>query len=246
VSWYPKREKPCQDCGKPFVGGPPARYGPCCRWKHRGRVKKYSWTPERDQLLRDRYDSRIRNRAGEIAVELGWPGWAVKRRAQELGLSVSWPADRRDWTQEEEGFLLEHAGSRHVNWMAKKLKRSLTSVVVKLKRMQISRRWREGYTLQELQLCFGTDHHVIDRWIREGKLVGRRRGTERNGTGGRDGGPADAWVFTDEDLVTFIRNHPMAFELRKVDQLWFMDLLLAGGLIQRALEAAREGEAPAA
>ncbi len=103
--------------------------------------------------------------------------------------------------------------------------------------MKISRRFRDGYTLRDLELCFGTDHHVIDRWIREGKLVGRRRGTQRRGQGGRPGGvgagPADAWHFTDEGLVRFFRNYPMEFRLDKVDQLWFLGLVLEVGLLRR-------------
>jgi hypothetical protein len=227
TSKHPKREKPCADCAAPFVGTAPARYCPACRWKHRGRKeKKYSWTPERDAYLREHYDSRVRGRAAAIGARYGWPAWVVRRRAGELGLAHPWPADRRDWTEEEETFLLNHAGSRHVNWMAKQLGRSITSVVLKLKRMKISRCWREGYTLRELELCFGTDHHVIERWVREGKLEIRKRGTERE---------RDAWLVTDAQILRFIQNHPLAFRLDKVDQVWFLDLVLAGGLIRRAL-----------
>jgi hypothetical protein len=241
----PKRRRPCEDCGRPHIAGPYARWGLCCRWKHRGpppTKKKYVWTPERDAIVRERYDSKVRGRADEIGQALGgWPGWVVKKRAATLGLSMPWPADRRDWTPEEVRFLEEHAGNRLTHWIAKRLKRSETSVVLKLKRMKISRRWREGYTLRELELCFGTDHHVIERWIREGLLVGRRRGTRRQGPGGRGPGggyaPADPWVFEDEDLVRFIQGNPMAFRLDKVDQLWFMDLITAGGIMRRALQA---------
>lgn len=240
------REKHCADCGRPFTARAYARWGLCCRWKYRGQKRrKFFWTPERDQVLRDRYDSRVRGRAAAIAGSLGFPTWAIKKRAAQVGLTHSRPG--RDWTPAEEAFLLEHAGSRHVNWMSEKLGRTEASVVLKLKRMRISRRWREGYTMRELELCFGVDHHVITRWIREEKLIGRRRGTRRTGQGGRPGGhhtgPADPWVFHDEDLLRYIKEHPMEFRLDKVDQLWFMDLISAGGLVRRALEAAREGAA---
>lgn len=226
---YPKSRKPCQECGRPFVGGRPARFCLACRWQHRGRrPEKYPWTPELDQVLRDRYDSRVKGRAQEIATALGWPCWVIKKRAGRLGLSQPWPKDRRDWTGDEERFLLRHAGSRHVHWLARQLQRSESSVVLKLKRMRISRRWREGYTLRDLELCFGCDHHGIDRWIRAGWLQGRRRGTRRTGHGGRGNGPADAWVFTDAGILDFIRKHPTAFRLDKVDQCWFLDLLLNG------------------
>ena len=236
MSHHPKVRLFCQHpgCGKPYIGVPGGRLGPCCRWMHRGvRPKKYLWTPERDQILRDRYDNRIKGRAAEIALALGWPKWAVTKRAARLGLA--YPVSRKEWSAKEERFLWSHAGRRHVHWLAKRLGRSETSVVLKLKRMHLSRRWREGHTLRDLEECFGCDHHVIDRWIRAGWLQGRRRGTRRNGVGGRGGGPADAWLFKDEAILRFIIEHPMEFRLDKVDQCWFMDLILAGGLGKRTI-----------
>jgi len=244
---HARAEHVCQGCGKGFEGlaNPAPKRCAACRYIGRrwalDRIK-YRWTPERDEILRERYDSRKRGRAQEIADGFGWPKWAVTRRATALGLSYTKPAN---WTPDEVGFLWEHAGSRTIDWMAKRLSgRSKTAIVLALKHRGISRRWREGYTLRELELCFGCDHHGIRRWIHEGKLNGNRRGTNRTGPGGRstEGGnaPADAWYFTDEDLLRFIKAHPMAFELRKVDQFWFMDLITSGGLVRRALADQRE------
>jgi hypothetical protein len=205
-------------------------------------ARKYFWTAERDQVLRDRYDGKIKGRAAELAQAIGgWPTYEIKKRAGRLGLTH--PVDRRDWTRDEQRFLWEHAGSRHVHWLAKRLNRSEASVVLKLKRMHISRRWREGYTLRDLEACFGIDHHGIDRWIRDGWLHGRRRGTRRAGVGGRGGGPADCWVFSDAAILQFIQAHPMAFRLDKVDQFWFMDLLRRGAVVRRALQVADADEA---
>lgn len=242
MSWRrPKTWRVCEDCGKKYQAAT-GHWGPECRWKHRGRVaKKYVWTSERDAVLKDKYDGRKKGRAQELARMIGWPKWVITRRAQVLGLC--YPAIRQDWLPVEEAFLMEHAGSRTVHWMAQKLKRGMTSVALKLKRMKISAAWREGYTLRELELCFGIDHHGIDKWIRAGQLVGRRRGTNRKGNEGRPlgigEGPADPWYFTDADLVRFITEHPLAFRLDKVDQVWFMDLLTAGGIMKRALEAVK-------
>ena len=162
-------------CGKTFTGGPYAKWGPCCRWKHRGRKpKKYLWTPERDQVLRERYDGRKKGTAAALAHAIGWPTWVIKKRAATLGLCYA--VERKAWTVEETAFLWEHAGTRTTHWIAKQLKRSETSVVLKFKRMKISRRVKDGYTLRELTLCFGIDHHGIERWVREGKLASAKRG----------------------------------------------------------------------
>ncbi|ALA57971.1 hypothetical protein NITMOv2_1546 [Nitrospira moscoviensis] len=227
-----KSERSCKDCRKPFLGTEAAQYGPCCRWKHREqRAKKYIWTADCDQVLRDRYDGTIKGRAAEIAALLGWPTWVIKRRAAELGLTYH--LDPKPWTKEEEAFLLEHVGTRLLPWIARKLHRSLTSVKMKCRHMELSVRYREGYTLRELELCFGCDHRVIERWVREQKLQVRRRGTERT---------HDAWYVTDRDLLRFIIEHPLAFPLRKVDQFWFMDLVTNGGLVRKALQAASQDE----
>jgi len=217
-------ERTC-DCGRTFTAGPHARWGPCCRWKHRwgGKPKKYVWTPERDQVLRERYDSRTRGAIAKLAATIGWPAWAIKKRAAGLGLTRA--VDRKNWTPDEVTFLWNHAGTRNTRWIAKQLGRSETSVVMKFKRMRISRRVRNGYTLDELELCFGTDHHVIERWVRDGKLGAGRRGTER---------AHDAWAVSDAEVLKFISEHPMEFRLDKVDQFWFMDLITSGGLLRKA------------
>ncbi|MBW3671478.1 MAG: hypothetical protein KY432_07370 [Acidobacteria bacterium] len=209
----------CQDCGERFDAYVTARFCRSCRYKpsnrRGGKKKKYEWTPERDQILREEYDGTIKGRAAEIGQRLGFPGWVVRKRASLLGLTR--PADRREWTEQETAFLGDHAGTRTVRWIAKRLERSDASVVLKLKRLGISRAIRDGtYTLRELEECFGVDHHSIDRWIARGLLKGSRRGTDR---------PNDTWSFTDEQILAFIIENPTTFDLRKVDQLWFMDLL---------------------
>lgn len=120
----PKTTRTCQDCQRPFEGGLDARYGPCCRWKQRGRrALRYGWTSDKDAFLRSRYDSRIRRRTHEIARALGWPVWVIKKRSQLLGIAQPWPATRRTRTAEETALLEQYTGQRHVNWIAKRLNR---------------------------------------------------------------------------------------------------------------------------
>lgn len=231
--WRPPAEwRTCADCPARFRvkrRDSPSRRCARCRWKlgrggwGRTRAPKYPNTPASDALIRDRYDGKRYGRAAEIAKALGWPCWAVKRRAQVLGLTHPWPKDRKDWTEAEIKFLLEWTGSRYVGWIAKKLGRSITSCALRLKRLKISRRVREGYTLRALELCFGIDHHGIERWVREGRLRMER---------GIPAGPNHRWKVSEAAVFEFIWNHPTAFRLDKVDQPWFM------GLMQRSMRAA--------
>jgi hypothetical protein len=226
---HPRITRTCEDCGRDYLCWRESRWCTHCRWRHRGRKpKKYVWTPELDALLRQHYDGRIKGRAAEVAAKLGWPRWVITKQAAALGLC--YPADRRDWTKKEESFVSWHAGYRTVNWMSKQLKRSLSSVVLKLKRMKISRRIRKGYTMRDLEACFGIDHHGIEKWVRAGQLQIRKRNTKR---------PLDIWWVEDAQILAFIQAHPMVFRLDKVDQRWFMDLITNGGLIRQALKADR-------
>ena len=182
--------------------------------------KIYFWTPEKDAILRERYDSRP-GVPLSIARSFGWPAWAIKRRAAVLGLCRPPTTPPRPWTAAEVAYLEEHAGTRVVASMARRLGRPISATVLKLRRLGLSRLIREDYTLRSLAECFGVDHHAVDRWIRLGLLVGDFR----------HGGAApaydrDARRFTDANVLAFVKANPTAFELRRVDQTWFLDLML--------------------
>lgn len=223
----------CQGCGK-ATGRRYAIFCDACRRRSRGAVGRYAWTEERDQVLRERYDPRVPGRGAEIAESLGLPVWAVKRRAALLGLTH--PQAKRDWSPQDIGFLEEHAGARHVSWIARRLGRTEGSVAMKLRHLQISGRVRVGYNLRGLTLCFGVDHNIVLRWVREGKLQGRRIPGP---------GPSDQWKFKDTDILSFIREHPTTFRLDKVDQTWFLDFLFEQGVYARAVAGARKRDAGA-
>lgn len=223
---HPRVTRRCADCPTVFLSTSLAPVARCA--KCRGRVasqrawstrqKKYDWTPARETYLRAHYDGKIKRRAEAIAARLGWPVYVIKHHAQVLGLC--YPVDRRAFTPAEVAFIEEWTGSRASKWIAHRLKRSETSVVLKQKRMHLSRRVRDGYTVAAVSEAFGVDHHSVDRWIREGALRAGRRGTARADKQG------DIYKITEPDLKAFVRNHPTAFRLDKVDQVWFLDLIL--------------------
>ena len=212
---HPLITRVCEDCGEDYLCWRESRWCKHDRWRHRGRTaKKYVWTLERDGILKADYDGKIKGRADQLAAKLGWPGWVIKKRAAVLGLC--YPADRKDWTPKETRFLIFHVGHRTTHWMAKQLKRSESSVVLKLKRLKISRAVRSGYMMRELEACFGIDHHQIERWVEKGWLKIRKLSPGMKGS---------KWQVSEDQVLAFIRNQPMAFRLDKVDQLWFMDLI---------------------
>ena len=207
-----------------------ARFCLKCRSDRRRRHSlKYAWLSQHDGYLRVHYYGGLRQRGRvirELARQTGFPRWFIKCQARRLGLSMI--QDRRPWTQEELDGLDRLLGKVSAATIAKRLKRSETSVVMKIKALGHSRRVSEGYTMRDLEECLGEDHRKIQKWIANGWLRDRLQGTRRH-----DGNGHDIHRFREKDLLGFIKRHPQEINLGKVDQVWFLDLLLLKGTALR-------------
>jgi len=223
----------CVICAQPIEEGrrhgePPseARYCSKCRADRQRRAKlKYTWRPEFDAFLKAQYFGGL-NRRFQVLNRMirmtGLPRWYIKRQAARLGLTMK--MDRRPWTQGELKLLEHLVGRVSAATIAKRLHRPESSVVNKLKRLGTSRRVREGYTMRDLEQCLGEDHHKISMWIANGWLRDRLQGTKRHGGNGND-----IHRIREKDILNFVRNYPQEINLGKVDQLWFLDLVLLRG-----------------
>ena len=222
----------CIICGQPIDGGrlgaPPteAKYCSKCRADRRRRAKlKYTWRPEFDDILKAQYYGGL-NRRFQVLNRMirmtGLPRWYIKRRAARLGLSMK--MDRKPWTPAELTILETLVGRVSSATIAKRLHRPESSVVNKLKRLGNSRRVREGYTMRDLEQCLGEDHHKISAWIASGWLRNRLQGTRRHGGSGND-----IHRIREKDILEFLKHHPQEINLGKVDQVWFLDLVLLRG-----------------
>ena len=194
------------------------------------RRRKYLFNDEIDRLIREIYlrDPAARTRPGIriLAKRLGIPHWALKKRARELGLART---KEKPWSEAELEILRRYA------WMSDerirlKLKaagysRTVTGIHLKLRRMKFKAD-PEFYSATGLAQALGIDSHVVSRWIKCGHLKARLRGTAR---GERQNG--DIYLIREKDIRRFILAHPTEVDLRKVDQLWFLDLL-TNGLVQ--------------
>ncbi len=223
----------CVDCGQLIEEGrkqgrPPqlAKYCLKCRAEGRRRAKvKYTWRSEYDTYLKAHYFGGLNRRFRVLSrmVRLtGLPRWFIKRQAARLGLTMR--MDRKTWTRHEMDLLEKLVGRVSSATIAKRLHRPESSIVNKLKRMGTSRRVRCGYTMRELELCLGEDHHKIAGWIKNDWLQDRLQGTLRHNGNGND-----IHRIREKDILDFIRNHPQEINLGKVDQTWFLDLVLLKG-----------------
>ena len=189
--------------------------------------RKYAFTAQIDQRIREIYFSHpnAKTRLGirQLAEQVGIPHWTLKKRARELGLART---KEKPWSEPELAILARYA------WMSDerirlKLKaagyaRTVTGVHLKLKRMRFKCA-PSFYSGKGLAQALGIDSHVVTRWIKSGHLRAQLRGTAR---GEQQGG--DIYLIREKDVRRFILEHPTEIDLRKVDQLWFLDLITNG------------------
>lgn len=222
----------CQACNGPIEEGwkdrPPicARFCLKCRAERRRRhCLKYRWLPQHDDYLRAHYYGGLHQRGRvirDLARQTRFPRWYIKRQARRLGLTMS--QDRRPWTANELATLDRLLGKVSAATIAKRLKRTETSVVMKIKALGHSRRITEGYTMRDLETCLGEDHKKIQLWIAHGWLRDHLQGTHRH-----DGNGRDIHRFREKEILAFIKRHPQEISLGKVDATWFLDLVLLRG-----------------
>jgi hypothetical protein len=191
------------------------------------RRRKYVFTAQIDQRIREIYlshpNAKTRPGIRHLAEQVGIPHWALKKRARELGLART---KEKPWSESELTIMARYA------WMSDericlKLKaagyaRTVTGIHLKVKRMRFKCD-PSFYSGKGLAQALGIDSHVVTRWIKSGHLRAQFRGTAR---GERQGG--DIYLIREKDVRRFILEHPTEIDLRKVDQLWFLDLITNG------------------
>jgi hypothetical protein len=182
------------------------------------------FTERLDQLIRDIYvykpHSKTRSAIRDLANQIKIPYWAIKKRVRELGLART---KESPWSEAELSILARYA------WMSDerirlKLKgaghsRTITAIHLKLKRMRFKSD-PAFYSAKGLADALGIDPHAVTRWIRAGHLWPQLRGTRRTKQQG-----GDTYLIREKDLRRFILEHPTEIDLRKVDQLWFLDVI---------------------
>jgi len=188
---------------------------------------KYTFTNQIDELIRaiylDRPGAKTRPGIRVLAKKVGIPHWALKKRARELGLART---KENPWSEPELEILARYAWMSderiRLKLKAARYSRTVTGIHLKLRRMKFKH--DPGfYSANGLAQALGIDSHAVTRWIRSGHLKAKLRGTAR---GEKQNG--DIYLIREKDVRRFILEHPTEIDLRKVDQLWFLDLVTNG------------------
>ena len=205
-----------------------------------GKAKKYIFTPEMDEQIRTLYQERVgivppkdqrvnlkkdayKGPVKALADKFGMPRWVVSRRAVGLGVV---PVQKKEplWS-ETELWILNKCSHRSPPVVQRYLKRagyrrSLQGIIIKRKRLHLSRATMNGYTVKQLAGHFNIDDHGIKQWITKGWLTAQRRGTARTPQQG-----GDEWFIRPEWVKEFVVNNVAVIDFRKVDKYWMVEVL---------------------
>ena len=193
------------------------------------------WTPILDQTLRDAYanNSYGSKVAAHLAQKFGCCAHQVLYRAVTLGLIR--PRERYRWTQKELDMLEKYA-HLSLDRIRKKLlkvsplgcKRTASAVVAQIhnNRLHTNLDGRNGESLAD---AFGVSVHQIHRWRIAGMLKGSRiESIDQHHRKDPITLIAQNWFYSNKEVRNFVFLYPSAFDLRKVNQLWFLELMRAG------------------
>src|SRR6266404_3532674 len=197
--------------------------------KSRHRPRIYVAAESIDHLIREHYLKRVTNGGHprllptleQLGKKIGWPKFAVQQRARRLGVTR---VKEKPWSAVELALLERYAyltsERLHMRFAKAGFNRSAAGINIQLKRRHL-RSTHEFYAATYLAGLFGVDSHLVVRWINRGYLKAKQRGTNCK---------YDEWLLKDEWVRDFVLAHPVAFDIRKVDQVWFLNMLMQGKL----------------
>ena len=179
----------------------------------------HKWTAQELDIVRREY-AGSNSSAQAIAHKIGVSLFAVKGQVQKMGLAKI--TDRRKWSADEDNRLRELLDVHPPIQVARRMKRSVNSIVVRSKRLQISRRDRSGwYSKREVCDILGVGHKWVQRRIDDGSLPASSHyggPVQQNG--------ACMWHIKEGGLREFIRRYPQELNGRNVDLIAVVDILV--------------------
>ena len=193
-----------------------------------GPRQRHQITPEIEARMREAWPTLTARGAISqfIENELKLPKWVVLKHAIKVGLARS---QRKEppWTSAE----LELIGKVPLHLPDKAaaifrehgFSRTPTSIVIRAKRLGMSRRYKETLSASAAAKILGMDNKTLCGWCIAGELKAERReGTKRLPQQG--GAP---WSVKPADLRQFVIDNIARIDIRKVDKVAFVDLLVS-------------------
>lgn len=198
-----------------------------------------------DDILRREYeqqDGKKRGAINVIADKLGLPRWWVTKRATKLGLVMPHKKEP-PWTAAETALMrkvpLHNLERCSEIFRDHGFSRSPTAIMVRAKRLDISRRFREGFSAGQAAKVVGFDNKTMGIYCIAGDCKATRRADKRSP---QQGGAR--WIIKREDLRAFVLANLERIDLRKVEKFAFVQLI-AGEPLEKAPPAGSTPRKPA-
>ena len=188
-----------------------------------GLAFKHKWTDDEREIVRREYKGTSQS-ARLIAARIAYltrehiTQFAVKGQVQRLGIA----RDKSPvWTDAEVEVLREMINQYFPITIARKLGRSVNAVVVKSKRLGLSRRVRDGWFVKrEVGEICGVDHRKVQSWIDSGEL---KAGWHTEVKPQKDG--SATWHILEADLRVFLLSHCGELQGRNVDLFQIVSII---------------------
>ena len=173
-----------------------------------------------DMMIREAYlSAKKRGYLADLSKRIGRPEHWVQRRASSMGLTRG--RGRVDgWTAEELAIVEEWAMTGH-RVIVKKLAdagftRTESAVAVQMKRRQIDRTDPDQWTATQVAPLLGVNPSTVADWVERRGLKAKRQSW----------GPFGRLQIKRADLKAWVKANRGYVDLRRVDQSWFLELLL--------------------
>ena len=189
-----------------------------------GRAGPYTSNDFIDAAIRRLYQSPPAPAAVQaLAKQVDRPRWWIGRRAVKLGVAM--PRFKEPpWSEAELELLGNHVGMQPESlrnlFLRRGFRRSAAAIEVKRKRMGWYLRDREEVSAHGLARIMGVDATTVTNWIHKGLLRAKRRKTARTEVQG-----GDPWEITPKAVREFLITHTAAWDHRKCDKFWLVDIL---------------------
>ncbi|TXG99988.1 MAG: DNA-binding protein [Nevskiaceae bacterium] len=167
-----------------------------------------------DQLIRAAYLDGARGAVSELAAKLGIEPWRISKRAGELKIAAVRLKDVV-WSSQELAIVEDLAELGEAAVLRELRQRGFERSPAAVSNMVEEFLWRQersdAWSARALADLMGVDPHVVLRWIERGGLKARQVGGQ--------------WEITRKALKAWIVDHPQAVNIKKVNQIWFIDML---------------------
>jgi hypothetical protein len=178
------------------------------------------------------------NGMNELARLLGEPRWLVTQRARRLGLTRPRKKEPK-WTAAEDDLMkrvpLHDPEKCSEIFRAHGFARTATAIMVRSKRINLSRRQKGTYSGTSAAKVLGWDNKTVCEYCLKGLIKSGRRKTKRLPQQG-----GDPHSIERADLRQFVIDNLELIDFRKVDKFAMVDLLVAQPTL--AMIETEEGE----